>query len=38
MCDRDKYKVLVEKDQQLWPKYRKLPNRVTAELRKSVKT
>ena len=38
MRDRDKYKVLAEKDHQLWPRYRKLRNRVTAELRKSVKT
>ena len=38
MRDRDKYKVLAEKDQQLWPRYRKLRNGVTAELRKSVKT
>ena len=38
MRDRDKYKVLAEEDQQLWPRYRKLRNRVTAELHKSVKT
>ena len=38
MRDRDKCKDLAEKDQQLWPTYRKLRNRVTAELRKSVKT
>ena len=36
MRDRDKYKILAEKNQMLWPKYRKLCNKVTAELRKSV--
>ena len=38
MRDREKYKVLAEKNQRLCPRYRKLHNRVTAELRKSVKT
>ena len=36
MRDRDKYKILAEKNQILWPKYRKLRNKVTAELRESV--
>ena len=36
MRDRDKYKILAEKTQMLWPKYRKLRNKVRTELRKSV--
>ena len=36
MRDRDKYKILAEKNQMMWSRYRKLRNKVTAELRKSV--
>ena len=36
MRDRDKYKILAEKHQILWPKYRQLRNKVTAELRESI--
>ena len=36
MHNRDKYKILAKKNQMMWPRYRKLRNKVTAELHRSV--
>ena len=36
MHNRDKYNILAEKNQMMWYRYRKIHNKVTDELRKSV--
>ena len=38
ICERDRAKRKAERDQSIWPQYKRLRNRVNSELRRSVET